>query len=299
MPFIPQLTGWFSPHLINRHPPFLLHSPNHSPRASRCMQAGPRCAPSSGCRWSSSTISAPHGTAPATTCLQVGCCCLDRTAYCCACCLLLVDARGTDSSVLAGLFVSVSRSCRARRRVRVPPGQLQEGGHARGPILVPTHCLPFACHAAAAHGGVCIFHLGSCKKVASLAAHSKNVRSLAYDATNNLLLTCRRDMCWLCCFDGLVVPAGLATMLPTTCCWRAGKCLIQDRRCLVGSMARMQPACWACISAWGGCTAPPPICCLPGTPLIHAPAHALPWPSPVFTSSFLNMFVLTLAAAQL
>ncbi|PRW32536.1 WD40 repeat isoform B [Chlorella sorokiniana] len=47
--------------------------------------------------------------------------------------------------------------------------------------------------AAAAHGGVCVFHLGSCSKVATLVAHSKNVRSLAYDGTNNLLLTCSFD----------------------------------------------------------------------------------------------------------
>lgn len=62
-------------------------------------------------------------------------------------------------------------------------------------FLFPT---PLAMHpAAAAHGAVCLFHLGSCKKVATLAAHSKNVRSLAYDATNNLLLTCRRVPAWL------------------------------------------------------------------------------------------------------
>ncbi|KAL4457940.1 hypothetical protein ABPG75_012805 [Micractinium tetrahymenae] len=47
--------------------------------------------------------------------------------------------------------------------------------------------------AAAAHGGLCIFHLGSAKRVATVAAHAKNLRALAYDARNNLLLTCSFD----------------------------------------------------------------------------------------------------------
>lgn len=64
------------------------------------------------------------------------------------------------------------------------------GSTAGGPQAL--HCRLSPWPAAAAHGGVCIFHLGSCKRVATLAAHAKNVRSLAYDATHNLLLTCRR-----------------------------------------------------------------------------------------------------------
>lgn len=59
-----------------------------------------------------------------------------------------------------------------------------------------TACAPPTV-AAAAQGGVCVFHLGSCTKVATLAAHSKNVRGLAYDAEHNLLLTCRQVV-----FDG-------------------------------------------------------------------------------------------------
>ncbi|KAL4426975.1 hypothetical protein ABPG77_009536 [Micractinium sp. CCAP 211/92] len=47
--------------------------------------------------------------------------------------------------------------------------------------------------AAAAHGRLCIFHRGSAKRVATVAAHAKNLRALAYDGTNNLLLTCSFD----------------------------------------------------------------------------------------------------------
>lgn len=59
---------------------------------------------------------------------------------------------------------------------------------ARSPFLLPA-CLP----AAAAHGGLCIFHVGSARRVATLVAHSKNLRGLAYDAHHNLLLTCSFD----------------------------------------------------------------------------------------------------------
>ena len=45
--------------------------------------------------------------------------------------------------------------------------------------------------AAAAHGAVCVYHLGSAKRVATVAAHTKNVRGLSYDGEHNLLLTCR------------------------------------------------------------------------------------------------------------
>ena len=55
-----------------------------------------------------------------------------------------------------------------------------------------TPCLPIPC-AAAAHGGVCTFHLGTSRLVATLTAHSKNVRGLCYDAQHNLLLTCSFD----------------------------------------------------------------------------------------------------------
>lgn len=48
--------------------------------------------------------------------------------------------------------------------------------------------------AAAARGALCVFHVGSARKVATLsAAHAKNVRGLAYDAPHNLLLTCSFD----------------------------------------------------------------------------------------------------------
>lgn len=63
--------------------------------------------------------------------------------------------------------------------------------------LHPTSALPLApaglLPAAAAHGGLCIFHLGSARRVAMVAAHAKNLRALAYDATNNLLLSCSFD----------------------------------------------------------------------------------------------------------
>lgn len=48
--------------------------------------------------------------------------------------------------------------------------------------------------AAAARGGVYVYEVGSARVVATLAAHpSKNVRGLAYDGVNNLLLTCSFD----------------------------------------------------------------------------------------------------------
>lgn len=57
----------------------------------------------------------------------------------------------------------------------------------------PSPARSALCLAAAAHGGLCIFHLGSAKRVATVAAHAKNLRALAYDGTNNLLLTCSFD----------------------------------------------------------------------------------------------------------
>lgn len=47
--------------------------------------------------------------------------------------------------------------------------------------------------AAAAHGGVEVFEVATAKVVASFRAHEKNVRGLAYDPENNLLLTCSFD----------------------------------------------------------------------------------------------------------
>ncbi|PSC72719.1 WD40 repeat-containing [Micractinium conductrix] len=48
--------------------------------------------------------------------------------------------------------------------------------------------------AAAAGGALCIFHLGTARLVATLAAHpAKNVRGLCFDGLNNLLLTCSFD----------------------------------------------------------------------------------------------------------
>ena len=47
--------------------------------------------------------------------------------------------------------------------------------------------------AAAAHGGLAIFHVGSAKRVALLPAHARNVRGLAVDGAANLLLTCSFD----------------------------------------------------------------------------------------------------------
>lgn len=76
-----------------------------------------------------------------------------------------------------------------------PPGlQLLEARQGTG-LPHPKHLPPAVPHirAGAAHGGLCIFHVGSAKRVATLAAHSKNVRGLVYDACNNLLLTCSFD----------------------------------------------------------------------------------------------------------
>ncbi|KAI3436853.1 hypothetical protein D9Q98_006263 [Chlorella vulgaris] len=47
--------------------------------------------------------------------------------------------------------------------------------------------------AAAAHGALAIFHVGSATRVALLPAHNKNVRGLCYDGHANLLLTVSFD----------------------------------------------------------------------------------------------------------
>jgi hypothetical protein len=47
--------------------------------------------------------------------------------------------------------------------------------------------------AAAAHGWVYVFAVGSAKVVGKFKAHEKNVRGLAYDAAANALLTCSFD----------------------------------------------------------------------------------------------------------
>ncbi|GAB4820603.1 hypothetical protein N2152v2_007649 [Parachlorella kessleri] len=47
--------------------------------------------------------------------------------------------------------------------------------------------------AAAAHGWVYVFDVATARVVANFKAHDKNVRGLAYDAANNLLLTCSFD----------------------------------------------------------------------------------------------------------
>ena len=60
------------------------------------------------------------------------------------------------------------------------------------PTYLPTH-LPRS-RAAASHGRVCIFQLGSARLVATVAAHAaSNVRGLCLDAPNNLLFTCSFD----------------------------------------------------------------------------------------------------------
>ncbi len=47
--------------------------------------------------------------------------------------------------------------------------------------------------AAAAHGWVYVFDVATARVVTKFKAHDKNVRGLAYDAANNLLLTCSFD----------------------------------------------------------------------------------------------------------
>ena len=59
------------------------------------------------------------------------------------------------------------------------------------PICLPAYPRPCA---AASHGRVCIFQLGSARLVATVAAHAaSNVRGLCLDAPNNLLFTCSFD----------------------------------------------------------------------------------------------------------
>lgn len=47
--------------------------------------------------------------------------------------------------------------------------------------------------AGAAHAGVCVYHVGTAKVVATLRGHAINVRSLHYDAASNKLVTCSFD----------------------------------------------------------------------------------------------------------
>jgi WD40 repeat protein len=64
------------------------------------------------------------------------------------------------------------------------PGLAVLAAHPSLPTL-PTHT-----HAtAAAHGALCIFHVGTARRMELLHAHSKTLRTLCYDARANLLLT--------------------------------------------------------------------------------------------------------------
>lgn len=62
-------------------------------------------------------------------------------------------------------------------------------------LPLPANChLPLPCTAAAAaHGALCVFHLGTARRVATIPAHAKNVRALCYDGAANALLTCSFD----------------------------------------------------------------------------------------------------------
>lgn len=59
--------------------------------------------------------------------------------------------------------------------------------------LRPCRPAPQCHHAAASHGALCIFHIGSARRVALLRAHSKTLRALCYDPQANLLLTASFD----------------------------------------------------------------------------------------------------------
>lgn len=119
-------------------------------------------------------------------------------------------------------------------------GCLSTRAAARVLLLMP---LASTIPAAAAHGSVCLFHLGSCKKVATLAAHSKNVRSLAYDAANNLLLTCRQAMPVVWVSEGPTRGAlAEAQRHSYACpCLPVVSCALSDAACTVPPCLQLRP----------------------------------------------------------